>query len=202
MSAASDPQSVAAFLAACAAGFADLGVRWYLFGAQAAFFYGASRLTVDVDITVALEGCSLREISAALSRHDVRPRIDDDDFIERTRVLPVIHTPSRIAGDIVLAGPGLEEGFMARAQVRDVLGVRVPVAAAEDLVVMKVLAGRAKDIEDVKSVVAAQGVSLDLGEIRETLRLVEEALGQSDLLPVFEKIVAGARASTRRRPKI
>ena len=66
---------------------------------------------------------------------------------------------------------------------------------------MKVLAGRPKDIEDVKSVVAAQGGKLDIEDIRETLRLVEDALGQSDLLPAFEKIVAAAHASRRRRPK-
>ncbi len=60
MSPANDPKGVAAFLAACSAAFAELGLRWYLFGAQAAFFYGASRLTVDVDLTVALEGGAAR----------------------------------------------------------------------------------------------------------------------------------------------
>ena len=156
----SDRQGVAAFLGACATAFSDLGVRWYLFGAQAAFFYGASRLTVDVDITVALERCSAAELSAALLRHGIRLRVEDEAFVARTRVLPVVHTASRVVGDIVLAGPGLEEGFLERAIVRDVLGVRVPVAAAEDLVVMKILAGRPKDIEDVKAIVAAQGGKL------------------------------------------
>jgi hypothetical protein len=201
MSPASDPKSVAAFLAACSAAFAELGVRWYLFGAQAAFFYGASRLTVDVDVTVALEGGSARDLVTALARHEVRSRVEDGAFIEQSRVLPVVHVPSRIAGDIVLAGPGLEERFLARARARDVLGVRVPVAAAEDLVVMKVLAGRPKDLEDVKSIVAAQGGKLDVEEVRGTLQLVEEALGQSDLVPAFEGILAAARASKRRRPK-
>lgn len=201
MSAARDPKGVAAFLAACAGAFAELGLRWYLFGAQAAFFYGASRLTVDVDITVALEGCSSRVLVAALARQGIRSRVDDEAFIEQTRVLPVVHTASRIGGDIVLAGPGLEEQFLARARVRDVLGVRVPVAAAEDLVVMKVLAGRPKDLEDVKSIVAVQGAKLRFEGIRETLRLVEDALGQSDLVPVFEEIVTRVRASKRRRPK-
>jgi hypothetical protein len=201
VSPASDPKSVAAFLAACSAAFAELGARWYLFGAQAAFFYGASRLTVDVDITVALEGGSARDLVAALARHEVRSRVDDDAFVEQSRVLPVVHLPSGIGGDLVLAGPGLEEQFLARAKARDVLGVRVPVAAAEDLVVMKVLAGRPKDLEDVKSIVAAQGGKLDVEDVRGTLRLVEEALGQSDLVPAFEGILTAARASRRRRPK-
>ena len=33
---------------------ARLGVRWYLFGAQAAILYGVARLTADVDVTVDL----------------------------------------------------------------------------------------------------------------------------------------------------
>jgi hypothetical protein len=39
--------------------FAEFGVPWYLFGAQAALLYGAARLTADVDVTVRLsEGIS------------------------------------------------------------------------------------------------------------------------------------------------
>jgi hypothetical protein len=195
----SEPQDVSGFLAACAAAFAELRLRWYLFGAQAAFFYGASRLTVDVDITVALEERSPKALTAALTRHGILVRVDEEDFVERTRVLPVVHAPSRVAGDIVLAGPGLEERFLDRARERDVLGVRVPVASAEDLVVMKVLAARPKDIEDVKAIVAAQRDTLDVDDIRETLRLVEMALDQSDLLPAFDKVLAAARKPGRRR---
>ena len=34
--------------------FRDLGVRWYIFGAQAVIAAGAPRLTEDVDVTVEL----------------------------------------------------------------------------------------------------------------------------------------------------
>lgn len=191
---------VSAFLAACSAAFAELGVRWYLFGAQAAFVYGAARLTVDVDVTAALNERPTGELLAALARHGIRSRFDDEDFVERTRVLPVVHTSSGIAGDIVLAGPGLEEMFLERSHVQDLLGVAVPIASPEDLVVMKILAGRPKDIEDVKAIVAAQGEKLKLADIRQTLQMVEEAMGQSDLLPLFETTLA-VRRSRRRRAK-
>jgi predicted nucleotidyltransferase len=54
----------------------------------------------------------------------------------------------------VLAGPGLEEQFLARAVLVDIGGVRVPVMSPEDLVVTKILAGRPKDIEDVRGILA------------------------------------------------
>ncbi|MEZ4306610.1 MAG: DUF6036 family nucleotidyltransferase [Polyangiaceae bacterium] len=179
--------------------FDDLGVQWYLFGAQAAFLYGASRLTVDVDVTVALERRAPHELVSALERHGIKSRVEDPEFVERTRVLPVTHVPTRTAGDIVLAGPGLEEAFLARAEPREILGVAVPVASAEDIVVMKILAGRPKDLEDVKAIVAAQGDALGSAEIRSMLGVVEEALGQSDLLPLFESTAKAARPSRRSR---
>ena len=68
----------------------------------------------------------------------------------------------------------------------DVAGVVVPVISAEDLIVTTVLAGRAKDIENVRGVLAERGGSLRLDQIRTTLTMLEEALGQSDLLRLFE----------------
>jgi hypothetical protein len=122
-------------------------------------------------------------------------RVEGDDFIARTRVVPVVHVASGIAADIVLAGPGIEEIFLERAQLRDVDGVRVPVARAEDVIVMKILAARAKDIADVIAILVANPEDLDLDLVRSTLRLLEEALDQGDLLPEFERVLRRARRS-------
>ena len=65
-------------------------------------------------------------------------------------------------------------------------GVSVPVASPEDVIVMKVLAGRPKDQEDVRSVLRERQSRLDLDYIRDTLGILEQALDQSDLLPAFE----------------
>ncbi len=64
------------------------------------------------------------------------------------------------------------------------------VISPEDLIVTKILAGREKDIEDVRSVLRERISSLALALIRATLALLEEALGQSDLRPLFEHELA------------
>lgn len=161
--------------------------QWYLFGAQAALVYGAARLTADIDITVLMSPEAPEQLVARLVQHGFTLRVADPDFIRQTRVLPVVHAPSTINVDIVLAGPGLEELFLSRAQMHSVDGVQVPTARAEDLIAMKLLAGRPKDLQDVEAVVAAQP-SLDVAMLAETLDLLEEALGQSDLVPAFEAI--------------
>lgn len=184
----------AELLAALAPVLQQLGVGWYLFGAQAAILYGAERLTADVDVTVQLEGRSTKELIHALTGAGFRMRVEGDDFVERTRVIPVVHTPTGIALDLVLAGPGIEELFLQRAELRDYRGVQVPVACAEDIIVMKILAGRPKDFEDVVAVLRARAGDLNIDLVRSTLSLLEQALDQSDLMPEFERALGRARA--------
>ena len=65
----------------------------------------------------------------------------------------------------------------------------VPMISAEDLLVTKMLAGRSKDLDDVRGILAAQGASLDARAVRATLGMLEEALGVSDLLPAFDRLL-------------
>ena len=53
------------------------------------------------------------------------------------------------------------------------------------------LAGRPKDVEDARNLWRILGQELDADRIYRTLRLLEEALSQSDLVPSFESIRDG-----------
>jgi hypothetical protein len=44
---------------------------------------------------------------------------DADDFVERTRVLPMMHRATGMPVDVVLAGPGPEELFLKHARHRE-----------------------------------------------------------------------------------
>jgi hypothetical protein len=180
------PAGLAELLADLAAALNALGAQWYVFGAQAALVWGRPRLTTDVDVTVK-SGASAELLVRRLDAHGFSLRIDaTETFIRTTRVVPLEHRSSGLALDVVLAGPGLEDLFIERAIQIDVAGTLVPFISPEDLIVTKLLAGREKDIEDVRGVLSERGSALNLPQIRTTLRLLEDALGQSDLLPVFE----------------
>ncbi len=174
-----------------------LDVRWYLFGAQAAILYGVARLTADVDVTVqAPADHPVPTWMPTLATHRFEARFADPAFLAQTRVLPLVHGPTALPVDLVLAGPGLEEEFLARARRLAVDGVVVPVIDLTDLVVLKVLAARPKDLDDVSALLRVQGDRIDDTRVRHVLTMLEEALGQSDLLPTFERLLAAAR----RRP--
>jgi hypothetical protein len=113
-------------------------------------------------------------------------RFTDPRFIEQSPVVPLVHRATGLPVDVVLAGPGLEEDFLERAVPRSIDGVTVPVADVSDLVILKVLAGRPKDVEDLAALLAIHRDAVDEPRVRNVLALLESALGQSDLLPAFD----------------
>lgn len=179
-------------LAALKGALAELNVSWYLFGAQAALIYGSSRATADLDLTVHLGQVTSRQLAAHLRSSGFRLRFKNVKFVDQTRVLPVVHETTDIAADLVIAGPGLEQLFLERSVQRKVGSVVLPVARLEDIVAMKVLAGRAKDRDDIVDILCANLKGVDLSLIRSTLFQLEEALDQDDLLRAFESMLAEA----------
>jgi Nucleotidyltransferase of unknown function (DUF6036) len=178
--------AVADALLGIAAAMRDAGVRWYLFGAQAAILWGSPRLSADVDITVDLQRKAVTDVIKAMAVHGFDVVFGDDEFVERTRVLPFIHRSSRMPVDIVLAGPGLEEEFLNRAVGVAIADQSIPVISPDDLIVTKILAGRPKDMEDVRAVILARRDEIDFPRVRSLLRLLEEALSQTDLLSALD----------------
>lgn len=180
------PHGPAELLADLASALDGVHASWYVFGAQAALVWGRPRLTTDVDVTVRF-GAATDELVRTLQAHGFTLRIEaTDTFIRQTRVLPMEHTASGLALDLVLSGPGLEDLFLERVVHVDVGGARIPFISPEDLIATKILAGRPKDIEDVRGVLSERGGVLDIDRIVETLTLLDQALGQSDLRAAFE----------------
>jgi hypothetical protein len=173
---------------------AELGLRWYLFGGQAAIMHGSTRFTEDVDVTVLLGSLPSQELVNALSSSGYVLRDEDnEEFVEKTRVVPQTNEWTNITVDVVLGAPAIEELFADRAELTSIGDVSIPLASLEDLITMKVLAGRTKDLEDVVSLIAIGSPRLDLSAARDTLILVEEALDHRDLLSQLDACVERAQ---------
>jgi hypothetical protein len=185
---------VADLLADLSSGFTAAGMSWYLFGAQAAIVYGVARLTADVDVTARAPAANgTTDWLTIVEQHGFDRRFSDPQFIEQSQVVPLVHRRTGLPVDIVLAGPGLEDELFDRAVPRRIDDVEVPVIEVSDLVILKILASRPKDIEDVIALLRIQGASIDERRVRSVLSMLESALGQSDLLPAFESAQRRAR---------
>lgn len=168
--------------------------RWYVFGAQAVIVYGVPRLSADVDVTLALQPDTPEHFAREMDSAGFALRVSDAEFVRRTRVMPFVHRRTGMPLDVVLAGSGLEEEFVNRAVLTNISGTTVPVIELSDLVIAKVLAGRPKDLEDARALWQLKDRVIDHARIRRVLRLLEEALGQGDLLAMLETITQPRRS--------
>jgi hypothetical protein len=184
-------------LAAVVAALEEVRAPWYLFGAQAALLHGSTRLTDDIDVT-AWVGDRAALVSALRTR-GVTVREEDPEFIERTRVLALVHEETGWDIDLVFAAPGLEDQVLARSSWLDVDGLRVRVASPEDVVVLKCLAGRDKDHHDVVAMLAARGDTLDMDYVRELLGILRDALAEDEIVRFFDAAWAVAKKATSKK---
>ena len=161
--------------------------RWYLFGAQAVALHGVPRTTADVDVTVEPPDGGPPALVALLTKAGFQLKDVGDvaTFVEATRILPFTHRATQVSLDVVLSGPGIEEGIHRRVHRRRLGRVTVRLIDINDLVTLKVLAARAKDLEDVSALVRAGPKGLDRNKVRRNLEDLERALDVSDLIPLL-----------------
>ena len=72
-------------------------------------------------------------------------------------------------------------------------GVVLPVISPEDLLITKIVAGRPKDLEDIRGILQERLPELDLLRVRRILDLLDDALGRRDLRPLFDEQVAASK---------
>ena len=90
--------------------------------------------------------------------------------------------------DFLLAIPGYEEQIIERAVTRDLGGWSIQVCSAEDLIIQKVVAGRARDWLDVEELLIAQHGRLDEAYIEGWLSQFAEALEQPEILSAYQAL--------------
>jgi hypothetical protein len=178
----------------------ERGARWYVYGGQAVLLYGKPRMTVPIDITVDAGSVSSADLLVTLATHGFEPLFPlPDEALAQTRLLSVVHVPTEIPLDIVLAAGEIERMILDGARIVDVEGIEIPMISVEDLIALKVLAGRRKDLDDIRGVLAAQAGRIDLARTRLVLAAFEQNLDRPGLLSKLDRLL-GARPAAKRRP--
>jgi hypothetical protein len=139
---------------------------WMIIGGLAVIAHGAPRSTLDADATVAGSGLPVEDLLAALRAEGFSTRVPDASDLARTaHVLLVRHEPSGIPVDISLAWLPFEEEALAHAKSREFAGVVLPFVQAEDLLIYKLVAARARDLEDAERLLLLHGSDIDLARV-------------------------------------
>lgn len=161
--------------------------RFCIIGGLALQRWGEPRETVDVDMTLLTGfGGEAAFIEVLLAHFD--PRIENAaEFALTARVL-LLRAKSGVGLDIALGGLPFEESAISRSSLFSFPGdALLRTCSAEDLIVMKAFAARAKDWLDVEGVIARQTGKLDWRYIRAQLEPLSELKSAPELLEGLEK---------------
>ena len=142
------------------------GARGAVIGGVAASIWGRPRTTRDVDVTIVLDEEHWPTLLTMGQECGFEPRISDAlEFASQSRVLLMRHAASGLDVDLTFGILAFEIQMLERAVPFQLNGEAILLCTPEDLIVMKALAGRARDIADIESVLDAQS-NLDLAYIR------------------------------------
>lgn len=128
--------------------------RGVIIGGIAVGFIGKPRFTEDVDAMFLLSTDDISRLLDEAKAEEIQPRIPDaENFARKRRVLLLKHTPTNINIDISLGILPFEEEMVDRGSIQstETLSVRLP--TPEDLIIMKAIAHRPKDLEDIRSII-------------------------------------------------
>jgi hypothetical protein len=168
---------------------ADANVPAAVIGGVAASLLGRPRVTKDVDLVALVDDDAWPALLAAGEPHGFVPRIADAlAFARISRVLLLVHEPTGIEIDMSLAALPFERELVERSSERTIRGVSFRLASPEDIVVMKALALRPRDIADIEAIVEATP-ELDLVRVRRLIRSFTEALQGDDFAGELERIL-------------
>lgn len=148
-----------------------------IIGGQAVLLYGEPRLTKDIDITLGIGVTELNRLKAVLPRMGLEVLIKDEvQFVERTMVLPTRERQIGIRVDLIFSFSPYEIEAIGRARGIRLGRSEVNFASPEDVIIHKVIAGRPRDMEDVKTIIL-KNPGLDSDYILKWLDEFDRSLG-------------------------
>lgn len=155
--------------------FESMGVRYAVMGGIAVRIHAIPRPTFDVDFTVALARDRLAEFferasSAGYAVPESYPHRRVDTVAGMSLVKLRMFQESRgVDIDIFLAESPFQETLLGRRRHEEIEGDSICFVSPEDLVLLKLLAGRPRDLIDIQDVLFTQG-NLDEAYLRHWAR--------------------------------
>jgi hypothetical protein len=170
-------------------------IPYMLIGGQAVLLYGEPRLTRDIDITLGVDVDKLHDIISLIGDLSLKILPDNvENFVRETMVLPAIHEETGMRIDFIFSFSPYERQAIARARKVRMLDQDVYFAAPEDVVIHKIVAGRTRDMEDVRGILLKMP-DIDLAYIRRWLDDFSAALEDDEIKKRLENLVKTFAAS-------
>jgi hypothetical protein len=160
-----------------------------IIGGVAASLLGTPRYTVDLDAVLLLDFEDIPTLLLEAAKVGIQPRIPDPiGFAHKSRVLLLRHNASGIDIDLSLGILPFEVEMVERSTLVGVGTLKLRIPTPEDLIIMKAIAHRQKDLLDIQSI-AASHPELDKERIRFWVEQFGEALDLPHIWEDIEKLL-------------
>lgn len=176
----------------------DAGVPHMVIGAVAAGVWGTPRFTADADFVAAVPPDGLDNVLDAFARRGfhANPSGLRESWRSNGSIrLPFRRDPVLFHIDLLAADSDYDREALDRARPRVLFGMPVRVAAAEDVILYKLVARRPQDRIDVGGIVGRQRRRLDVRYLRRWARWLARtypafAAAERDLRTALKPIAA------------
>lgn len=129
-------------------------IKVLLLAAGAVSMLGKPRFTADVDAMMLLSDDELPRLMKAATEEGLVPRITDAiEFARQRRVLLLHHPTSGINVDISLGLLPFEVEAIERSVIHQLDPITIRLPTPEDLIILKAVAHRPKDWQDIRSII-------------------------------------------------
>jgi predicted nucleotidyltransferase len=163
-------------------------IPYMVIGGQAVLLYGEPRLTRDIDITLGIGTEELDRVKRVIKAVGLKTLVENvQEFVRKTMVLPASEEESGIRVDFIFSFSPYEKQAIKRARDVKLGRTSVKFASLEDVVIHKIIAGRPRDIEDIKSILL-KNPEHDSLYIEQWLKKFDVSLGES-LLKLFKNVL-------------
>jgi len=167
-------------------------VPYMIIGGQAVLLYGTPRLTRDIDITLGIDTDQFLVIDKMCGDLALRVLTNDPEhFAVQTKVLPAEDAASKIRVDFIFSFTPYERQAIERANEVLMEGYPVKFASREDVIVHKMIAARAIDLEDVRHILAKSRQSIDLAYVNRWLSEFSGLPEHEQIQEDFERLIEG-----------
>jgi len=165
----------------------EAGIAYMVIGGQAVLLYGEPRLTKDIDVTLGATLDRLAEVLALVEKMGLEPLVDPEVFTRQTMVLPCQDRGTGIRVDFIFSFSPYEQQALQRVRLVEMGNAQVRFASLEDVIIHKIIAGRPRDLEDVRSMLI-KNPNVDMTYVRRWLNEFTTALDEP-FLERFEKVL-------------
>lgn len=168
--------------------------RGVIIGGVAASLLGRPRLTADADALLLLSVNDIPRLLELAGTVGLQPRLANAmEFARRNRVLLLQHVATGIGVDISLGLLPFEVETVERSVEHQVGAVRLRLPTPEDLIILKAVAHRPKDMLDIEAVVATQE-HLDKKRIASWVQQFADILEVPELWTDLERLLRKSRS--------